>query len=212
MQLLGITQNPGDPTAGVATFSPPVPVSEKHNYSYILPSATFRVDWSDDLVTRFAFSRTLTRPTLSNLTLSKSYDFRPPQSNTISSGNPGLKPYLAWNADASIDYYLGKASYVSVAGFYKWVDNFISQVTTTETYFRLRFPGHPARKYPQVQGLWLRSRDPIHVRHVAGAARRAGLLGELYKGQKLDELRSAIIAGTFSVEGLFGQRQCGAFS
>lgn len=139
VQLLNITQNPGDPTAGVATFSPPVPVSEKHNYSYLLPSATFRVDWTDKLVTRAAFSRTLTRPTLSNLTLSRSYDFRPPQSNTIASGNPGLKPYLAWNADVSIDYYIAKASYVSVAGFYKWVDNFISQVTTTETYFGFDF-------------------------------------------------------------------------
>lgn len=139
VQLLNITQNPGDPTAGVATFSPPVPVSESHHYGFLLPSATFRVDWTDKLVTRAAFSRTLTRPTLSNLTLSKSYDFRPPQSNTIASGNPGLKPYLAWNADLAVDYFIGKASYFSVAGFYKWVDNFISQVTTTETYFGFNF-------------------------------------------------------------------------
>jgi TonB-dependent receptor len=43
-------------------------------------------------------------------------------------GNPYLKPYLAWNADSSLDYYLNRVSYASIAGFYKKISNFVSQV------------------------------------------------------------------------------------
>lgn len=202
VQLLNITQNPGDPTAGVATFSPPVPVSEKHNYSYILPSATFRVDWTDDLVTRLAFSRTLTRPTLSNLTLSKSYDFRPPQSNTISSGNPGLKPYLAWNADVSVDYYLGKASYVSVAGFYKWVDNFISQVTTTETYFGFDFQVTRPENTRKSKVYGFEAAIQYTFDMLPAPLDGLGFSANYTKVKSSTSFDPSIIAGTFSVEGL----------
>ncbi|PTD18970.1 TonB-dependent receptor [Sphingomonas fennica] len=202
VQLLNITQNPGDPTAGVATFSPPVPVSEKHNYSYVLPSATFRVNWTDKLVTRAAFSRTLTRPTLSNLTLSKSYDFRPPQSNTISSGNPGLKPYLAWNADIAADYFIGKTSYVSVAGFYKWVDNFISQVTTTETYFGFDFnvtrPENTRKS--KVYGFEVAAQYTFDK--LPAPFDGFGVLANYTKVKSSTSFDPSIASGIFSVEGL----------
>ncbi|TPG41075.1 TonB-dependent receptor [Sphingomonas koreensis] len=139
VELLGITQNPGDPTAAVAHFSPPVPVSQLHHYGYFLPSVTGRINWTSKFDVRAAVSRTLTRPTLSQLTLSDSYTFRPPQSSTISGGNPGLKPYLAWNADLAADYYIGKASYISIAGFYKWIDNFVSSVTMPEELYNFPF-------------------------------------------------------------------------
>lgn len=202
VQLLNITQNPGDPTAGVATFSSPVPVSESHNYGYLLPSATFRLDWTDKLVTRLAFSRTLTRPTLSNLTLSKSYDFRPPQSNTISSGNPGLEPYLAWNADASIDYYINKTSYVSVAGFYKWVDNFISQVTTTETYFGFDFQVTRPENTRKSKVYGFEAAAQYTFDMLPAPFDGLGVSANYTKVKSSTSFDPAIIAGTFSVEGL----------
>jgi iron complex outermembrane receptor protein len=133
VELISIAQNPGDPTASVATFSPPVSVSQKSHYGYFLPSATFRFNWSPTFDLRAAVSRTLTRPTLTQLTLSQSFTFRPPAQSSITAGNPLLKPYLAWNYDVGIDYYMGRTSYVSLAGFYKKISNFVSEGTFPET-------------------------------------------------------------------------------
>lgn len=139
VELLGISHNPGDPTASIATFSTPVPVSETSHYGYFLPSATFRFTWNPKIDFRAAVSRTLTRPTLTQLTLSQSFNFRPPNQSSISVGNPKLKPYLAWNVDAGIDYYLGKTSYISIAGFYKNISNFVSNGQFNETFFGEQF-------------------------------------------------------------------------
>ena len=139
VQLTSITPRPSDPTSADATYSPPVPVSADNSYHYFLPSASARYNIRDDLVIRAAGSRTLTRPTLTNLSLARSYDFRPPQSNTVNGGNPDLKPYLSWNADVGLDWFINDASYASIAGFYKKVTNFVSQVTTPTEIFGYPF-------------------------------------------------------------------------
>jgi TonB-dependent receptor len=125
--------HPGDATAAEATFTPPIPVTDRNHYGYFLPSGTVRFDWSSKWDVRAAISKTLTRPTLSDLSVGQSFNFRPPDQSTISSGNPNLKPYLAWNYDLAIDYYLGKTSYISLAGFYKDISNFVSTATLPET-------------------------------------------------------------------------------
>ncbi|MCP9223640.1 TonB-dependent receptor [Erythrobacter sp. LQ02-29] len=137
--LLDVIQNPADPTAAVPVYSPTIPVDADNKYTYLLPSLNFRLNLTDDLVFRLAGSRTLTRPTLSRLGLSQSFVFRPPNSNTVSGGNPNLKPFLAWNADAAIDYYLSRTSYVSLTGFYKKLQNFIISGQQFENYFGLTF-------------------------------------------------------------------------
>lgn len=137
--LLNIIQNPADPTAAVPVYSPTVPVDARNKYTYILPTLNFRLDITDQLTARLAGSRTLTRPTLSRLGLSQDFVFRPPASNTVSGGNPFLKPFLAWNADASLDYYFSRTSYASLAGFYKKLENFIISGQQPEEYFGLTF-------------------------------------------------------------------------
>ncbi len=137
--LTNIIQNPADPTSAVPVYSPTVAVDAENSYTYLLPTLNFRLDVNDALSLRLAGSRTLTRPTLSRLGLSQDFTFRPPNSNTISGGNPYLKPFLAWNADASVDYYLSRTSYVSLAGFYKKLENFIISGQQPEEYFGLTF-------------------------------------------------------------------------
>ncbi|MBB3695653.1 TonB-dependent receptor [Sphingomonas sp. BK580] len=137
--LLDVIQNPADPTAAVPVYSPTVPVDATNRYTYVLPTVNFRLDATDKLVLRLAGSRTLTRPTLSRLGLSQDFVFRPPNSNTVSGGNPYLKPFLAWNADLSADYYFSRASYASVTGFYKKLQNFIISGQQPEEYFGLDF-------------------------------------------------------------------------
>lgn len=137
--LLNIIQNPADPTAAVPVYSPTVAVDARNKYTYVLPTVNLRLDLTDQLVFRLAGSRTLTRPTLSRLSLSQDFVFRPPNSNTVSGGNPFLKPFLAWNADASADYYFTRTSYASVTGFYKKLQNFIISGQQPEQYFGLNF-------------------------------------------------------------------------
>ncbi|NJC32711.1 TonB-dependent receptor [Sphingomonas jejuensis] len=137
--LLDVIQNPADPTAAVPVYSPTIPVDAKNDYTYLLPTASFRLNVTDDLIFRLAGSRTLTRPTLGRLGLSQDFVFRPPNSNTVSGGNPFLRPFLSWNADAAVDYYLSRTSYASVAGFYKKLQNFIISGQQPEEYFGLTF-------------------------------------------------------------------------
>ena len=137
--LLNVIQNPADPTAAVPVYSPTVPVDAHNQYTYLLPTLNFRLDITDRLTARLAGSRTLTRPTLSRLGLSQDFVFRPPASSTVSGGNPYLKPFLAWNADASLDYYFSRTSYASIAGFYKKLQNFIISGQQPEQYFGLSF-------------------------------------------------------------------------
>ncbi len=139
VQIVSIAHNPGDPTASRATFSAPVPVSQTNRYGYFLPSMTMKFNWTPNFDIRGAVSRTLTRPTLTQLTLSQSFNFRPPNQSSISVGNPDLKPYLAWNLDVGLDYYFNRTSYVSIAGFYKRINNFVSNGQFNETIFGENF-------------------------------------------------------------------------
>jgi TonB-dependent receptor len=131
--LSSVTLDPSLPTAAFATFTPPIPVTDRNHYGYFLPSGTVRYDFANKWDVRAAISKTLTRPTLSDLTVGQSFTFHPPDQSTISGGNPELKPYLAWNYDLAVDYYLGKTSYISLAGFYKSISNFVSTATVDET-------------------------------------------------------------------------------
>lgn len=102
----------------IVTFSEPVPVHEKGSYDIWLPTSNFRLDVSDDVVWRVAVGKTITRPTLSHLLLDIDYNVRPTERN-VRSGNPGLRPMLAWNYDTSLSWYIDEVSYISVALFYK---------------------------------------------------------------------------------------------
>lgn len=131
---VSITQAQGDPTLLTVTLSPAQPVSTKSNYSYFLPSVDMKLELTDTLHLRFDASRTLTRPGLNLLT---------PVTNvgtgqrvgalTASGGAPTLKPYLADNFDAAVEWYYAPNSYASVNVFLKNVSNFIVGGTTRQT-------------------------------------------------------------------------------
>ena len=137
-QLTSIYNNPGDPTGFGYSVSAPLPREVRNSYGYFLPSMTIQLDITDKMKFRFAESRTLTRPSLGQLNVAQSFNIRPPGTFQINSSNPNLKPYLSWNIDAGLDYYFNRVSYVSLAGFYRKIDNFVSQATLPITV--LNFP------------------------------------------------------------------------
>ena len=103
-----------------------IPLAFDRSYTDWLPSLTLRLEPQDDLVLRLAGYRSLVRPKLSKLAPRFSVN----EDLEAEFGNPDLVPYRAWNADASIEYYLPGNGALSLGAFYKSIDNFIVDQTT----------------------------------------------------------------------------------
>ncbi|GMN02952.1 TonB-dependent receptor domain-containing protein [Erythrobacter sp. MTPC3] len=87
---------------------------------YFLPGAT--ITWSpiDDLQLRLSASKTIARPQFRELVEQTYFD---PESNRRYRGNPLLTDSELINAEARAEYYLGGPNRISLAGFYKEIDN-----------------------------------------------------------------------------------------
>lgn len=117
------------------------------DHFHALPSFNIKFDLTDKLVSRFAFSRAMSRPDLgllrNYLAISRvgpnfanrddpnikydatgkpiAYDWQ----YNGRAGNPGLKPIVADQFDLTFEYYMAPASSFTVAGFYKKFRNYI---------------------------------------------------------------------------------------
>ncbi len=107
------------------TVADSVAVSSK--YDNFLPSINARINLTDDLVLRAAYSETLTRPRLSDLAprLSLADSQLRPGNFVLSAGNPNLEPFESENFDLSLEWYYGEGSYLSGAAFTKDVAGFV---------------------------------------------------------------------------------------
>ena len=99
-----------------------------------MPSINLRAKLEDDLFMRVAASRTVTRPTFSQLNPGLSLSA---STATLlgsgSSGNPNLTPEKSDNVDVSLEYYFGPANLVSGTFYYRAVDGYIGSYVTAET-------------------------------------------------------------------------------
>lgn len=95
---------------------------------YFLPSATVTWEVIDDLQLRFAASQTIARPQFRELVEQTYFD---PESNRRYRGNPFLQDSELINAEVRAEYYLGGPRRVSLAGFYKEIDNPIENFLIT---------------------------------------------------------------------------------
>lgn len=111
------------------------PVSGGAKYADFLPSTSLNFDLTDSLKLRFGAARTLTRARMDQLNASYNASIanRPPQGDNVfrsifsgGGGNPRLRPYRAWSVDGSLEWYFGGEGYVSVAAYYKWLDDFVN--------------------------------------------------------------------------------------
>ena len=112
-----------EPVLGVAT-----PTSVPNDYVNFLPSASFKVEPSEDTVLRISYARTVTRPTLTALGVANTFGGRS-DAPLSGGGNPLLEAFEADNFDISFEYYFDNLSYFSVAGFHKELGNFIQSET-----------------------------------------------------------------------------------
>lgn len=97
-----------------------VPVSGSSSYDNWLPSLLVRVKPSDNVILRAAYSRSVGRPQYQDLspgsTLSTTDD-------SVTLGNPNLKPYVADALDLSGEWYFARGGLISVAAFAKFIKN-----------------------------------------------------------------------------------------
>lgn len=108
------------------------PVSEGEKYSNVLPSLSLNLALNEEMKLRFGAARTLARPRMDQLNASQNASVSNSPLlplNTIfsgSGGNPRLRPYLSDGLDLSYEWYFGGEGYLSLAAYYKRLNDFVN--------------------------------------------------------------------------------------
>lgn len=109
-------------------------ISSAASYDNWLPSISIKAQWQENIIARLGLSRSLTRPTMQQLspslvltTTRQGGDLR------ASSGNPNLNPFESTNFDLTLEWYYQSMSYLSASYFKKRVNNFIVSTVTQMT-------------------------------------------------------------------------------
>lgn len=113
----------GEPLPEDAVFI--TPVQFERNYTNFLPSVNLRVNLADNLVARLAGFRSLSRPGFGQVAPRFVIEENEDNEREGEFGNPDLKPYKAWNFDATLEYYFSSQSVVQGGLFYKSITDFI---------------------------------------------------------------------------------------
>ncbi|MBQ4836570.1 TonB-dependent receptor [Pseudoalteromonas luteoviolacea] len=102
-------------------------------HDVLLPMIDVKVDFTDELVGRVSWGKTITRAPLGDLAGGRVLSGSPKiGSRNGSEGNTNLEPFESTNLDLSLEYYYDESSYAAIGYFKKSVKNFIgSQVNET---------------------------------------------------------------------------------
>lgn len=116
------------------------PIKARNAYGNWLPSFNLAIGWTDDLITRFAFSKSIYRPSLVQLQAGQSVggllpygtngSTVPTVGNGYSGANPYLEPITAHNFDLTQEWYFGNAGSLTGMLFYKQLNHTIQYITS----------------------------------------------------------------------------------
>ncbi|WP_372771471.1 TonB-dependent receptor [Pseudoalteromonas sp.] len=101
--------------------------TESADYSEVLPSANIAFDLTQDMILRFSAAQVISRANYTDMFAASSlsgYDDGTVGNETISTGNIGLKPFKATQADLGIEYYFDGDGMVSATYFIKDISSF----------------------------------------------------------------------------------------
>jgi hypothetical protein len=96
---------------------------------YYLPAATLTWDINAEMKFRLSASKTIARPQFRELIFQNFYD---PESNRLFRGNPLLTDSQLYNAEARYEWYFDRDQRVTVAGFFKRIDNPIEAFSSVD--------------------------------------------------------------------------------
>ncbi len=131
-----LEENSRLPTAQRYVF-PSERTTRNNSYTNVLPAAIFKLDLTQNLLMRAAYTGTIARPQFTQLASYTRANYIPDQNipnafdGTVTDNNPNLKPYESQNYDASLEYYPRTGGSLSLAYFYKKIDNPIYTFRTT---------------------------------------------------------------------------------
>lgn len=125
---------------GFAAFNPgtgtvSTPISDGDKYTHILPSLNVSLEFAPEAFLRVGAARMLARARMDQLNVGAGYNFNlannvpnasinnSPWSGTV--GNARLRPLLANTLDVAVEKYFGRGAYVSLGGFYKYLEGWI---------------------------------------------------------------------------------------
>jgi len=101
------------------------PVTIKHKYDNWLPSINAKIDIVEDLIARFAYSKSITRPELDEMSPESGYGGGDVNHLTGWGSNPKLMPFESKNFDLGLEWYYDEGSYAAIAMFTKDVDGYL---------------------------------------------------------------------------------------
>jgi iron complex outermembrane receptor protein len=107
-------------------------VTVDNEYTDVLPSANAKFDFGDGKLVRLGLAKVIARPPLDELRASRTLANWSPW--TGSAGNPKLKPFEAWQLDASAEYYFRPEALVALSYYYKDVDSYIGWKQSPATF------------------------------------------------------------------------------
>jgi outer membrane receptor protein involved in Fe transport len=127
-------------SVGLAPFAPPAALDN----DYFLPGATVTWNFAEDMMLRVGYSKTVARPQFRELAFTPYID---PDTDRVYQGNPFLTDTRFNNYDARYEYYLGRAQFFTLAGFYKDISDPIEEViVANQSGTFTRFINSPAAK------------------------------------------------------------------
>jgi len=112
-----------------------VPASGGDQYWHVLPSANLALEVAPATYVKLAGALTMVRPRLDQERVNQelSFDFTNLEANDplrpffkSKGGNAHLRPYRSANFDISVEHYFPKGGYISVAGYYKRITDFVN--------------------------------------------------------------------------------------
>lgn len=103
----------------------------ENTYNELLPSLNLKYEFSDELIGRFAASKTLTRPDFSALAGAVSLD---DLTHSGSGGNPKLEAINSTNLDVSLEWYFAPRALLAASVYQMDLDNYVAFGTETRTY------------------------------------------------------------------------------
>lgn len=114
------------------------PARAERSYTDVLPSANLSIDVSDKVVLRFGAGKTVARPDFVDITPGVDLNGT---LLTGRGGDPNLDPYRANQYDLSIEWYPDRETIVALALFYKDIQSYIVNTTSTEILPGVFVPG-----------------------------------------------------------------------
>ncbi|MFM9937701.1 MAG: TonB-dependent receptor [Novosphingobium sp.] len=112
-----------------------VPATGGDKFWRVLPSANFALEVASATYVKLAGSLSMVRPRLDQERVNQELNFNFPnlQSNDptrpffqSTGGNSQLRPYRSANVDVSFEHYFPKGGYISLAGYYKKLTDFVN--------------------------------------------------------------------------------------